>query len=541
MMPSVEQAPSPDVRRQLEEAAREYRAGRFEEAVRQLRTLHRRVPDWLPAEELLGLSLVATGNPGEAEPLLRDVLVRNPGSERARFGLGVVACEQHHWNPALAHFEAVLRSSPDHPEAHFNRARCLEELGHTAQALQAYQRCLTLDPRHLEAAAHYAALLEETNQPDAARPWVEQVLARHPKHVLARFVAAQLAARSGNPQRALDLLEGLDPADLSPADRAVRAGRRVRALDALDRPAEALQAAREGHWHLEGLEGQMGPEGLYGTPSIRLLRDHPDALTALQSWSAHRADAGERLIFLVGFPRSGTTLLDRMLSAHPALRVLEETNPLAPVLAQAMTGLMDPAHRPGTDALQEPLDRAETVFRAAGLGDSGWVVDKLPLNSPFSAWLHFLFPRARFLVAIRDPRDVCLSCYLQVFSPNPAMRHFQTLHGAAEYYDLVMGIFETQRQKILPPDRVRIQVYERLVDDPAGELRALCGFLGLEFDPAMVHPHRRLAGIRIGTPSYDQVSQPVHGDRVGRWRAYAPALRPLAPLLDPWVRHWGYE
>jgi tetratricopeptide (TPR) repeat protein len=541
MMPWAEKAVPPEARRQFETAVREYREGHFGEATRRLRILYQHDPDWIPAGELLALSLVALGNHEEAEPLLETLLVRHPGSGTSRFGLGVIACERKQWTRALEHFEAILKDSPEHPEAHFNRARCLEELGRTTEALQAYSHCLSRDPKHLEAAAHYAALLEETNQPDAARPWIDQVLAHRPDHVLAGFVAAQLAARAGEPQRALERLDGLDPKRLSPVDRAVREGRRARVLDALGRATEALEAAREGHRHLEEFDRDAGTGGLYGTPSIRFLQDHPEAIAALQSWSSHRVDAGQRLVFLVGFPRSGTTLLDRMLSMHPALHVLEETNPLAPVLARVMASLAESSRPLGVDDLADLLDQAEATLRPADLGDSGWVIDKLPLNSAFSGWLHCLFPRARFLVAIRDPRDTCLSCYLQVFSPNPAMRHFRTLLGTAAYYDLVMGVFETQRRRILPPDRVHLQVYERLVRNPAGELQALCDFLGLDFEPAMVHPERRLAGIRIGTPSYDQVSRPIQSDRVEHWRAYAPALEPVAPILDPWVRHWGYE
>ncbi len=540
MMPWAEKAVPPEVRREFERSVQDYREGHFEEAIHRLRILHRHDPDWIPAGELLGLSLVATGNQGEAEPFLEALLARNPRSEAARFGLGVIACERQQWIRGLEHFEAIVKANPRHPEAHFNRARCLEELGRTTEALQAYPRCLSLDPGHLDAAAHYAALLEETNQPDAARPWVDQVLARRPDHVLATFVSAQLAARSGDPQCALDRLDNLDPRRLSSADRAVREGRRARALDALGRVDEALEAVRAGHRHLAESDRPADPEGLYGTRSIRLLKDHPEAMTILQSWATRRAEAGQRLAFLVGFPRSGTTLLDRMLSMHPALHVLEETNPLAPILARVMASLKDPIRPLGADEIEALLDQAESTLRPTGLGESGWMIDKLPLNSAFSAWLHCLFPRARFLVAIRDPRDVCLSCYLQVFSPNPAMRHFRTLPGTAAYYDLVMDVFEKERQRVLPPDQVHIQTYERLVGNPAGELQALCDFLGLEFEPTMVHPESRLAGIRIGTPSYDQVSRPIRDDRVGRWRAYASALEPLAPVLDPWVRHWGY-
>ncbi len=539
-MPWAGKAVPPEVRREFEQSVRDYREGHFGEAVRRLHILYRQDPDWIPAAELLGLSLVAVGNHKEAEPLLETLLVRDPRSEAARFGLGVIACERQQWTQGLEHFEAIVKINSKHPVAHFNRARCLEELGRTMEALQAYPLCLGLDPDHLDAAAHYAALLEETNQPDAARPWVDQVLSRRPDHVLATFVSAQLAARSGDPRCALDLLDNLDPKRLSPADRAVREGRRARALDALGRVDEALEAARESHRHLAEADSPSGPEGLYGTRSIRRLKDHPEAMTILKSWSTRRVEAGQRLVFLVGFPRSGTTLLDRMLSMHPALRVLEETNPLAPTLARVMASLADPGRPLGVDEMMSLLAQAESTLQPTDLGDSGWVIDKLPLNSAFSAWLHCLFPRARFLVAIRDPRDVCLSCHLQVFSPNPAMQHFRTLPGTAAYYDLVMGVFEEERHRILPADQVRIQVYERLVGNPAEELHALCDFLGLEFEPAMVHPENRLAGIRIGTPSYDQVSRPIRSDRIGRWRSYASALEPLAPVLDPWIRHWGY-
>lgn len=529
----------PEAERRLLDAARYYERGDPETALRQVRALIADVGPSAPALELLGLTHLMLRQPPEAMDALEAALRLNPGSPTLLFALGVACADQDLWQEAEARFAALLAREPNHVEARFNQARALEELGQTESALRAYAACLARAPDHLEAMAHYAALLEESNQPEEATQWAARARSRDPTHVLARIVQAQLDLRSGRLEEALSELDRLQAEPLSPTNRAVVAGRRVRALDALGRYADAFRAAEDGHAILARLHTATLASGPYGIETVeRLIK----AMPHLGSCAPGGPDGGKNLVFLIGFPRSGTTLLDRMLAVHPRITVLEEDNPLArPLLT--LTALIEqsvgnPCSHPDVRAaLAAAVEHMTSVPPVEG----GLIVDKLPLNSIYAGLIHRLLPEARFIVAIRDPRDVCLSCFLQVFVPNPAMRQFWSLQATAHYYDRVMRLLTSALEQMIPASSVRTVTYEELIESPKSLLRSLTEeFLGIPFVPGMEEPHRFLRGRRIGTPSYDQVSRPLYADSTGRWRHYAAQLAPVLPELEDWVRYWGY-
>ena len=153
--------------------------------------------------------------------------------------------------------------------------------------------------------------------------------------------------------------------------------------------------------------------------------------------------------------------------------------------------------------------------------------------------IHRLFPDARFIFARRHPADSVLSNYLQAFQLNDAMANFLDLGDAAAFYDVAMSLWYRARETLNLD--VREIAYEELVADQEATLRPLVEWLGLSWNDALLD-HQRTAVDRgvIVTPSYDQVTQPVHRRAAGRWQRYAKHLAPVLPILDPWARHLGY-
>ena len=244
-------------------------------------------------------------------------------------------------------------------------------------------------------------------------------------------------------------------------------------------------------------------------------------------------------VFLFGFPRSGTTLLDTFLAGHPGTLVLEEK----PVLKAAADALGDPARLPmiGHDEIvtlrQAYYDALDAIAPAAA--EAELVVDKLPLGIADTALAHRLFPNARFIFVERHPCDVVLSGYMTRFDPRGGMANFLTLEDLAELYDVTMEHWRRCRE-VFPLDVHTIR-YERLVADPEGELRPLAGFLGIEWTPRLLD-HRASAKARafIGTPSYAQVGEPIYSRASGRWRRYRRFIEPVLPKLLPWAERMDY-
>ncbi|MEE7546123.1 sulfotransferase, partial [Xanthomonas sp. Kuri4-1] len=267
----------------------------------------------------------------------------------------------------------------------------------------------------------------------------------------------------------------------------------------------------------------------------------PARLAAARPVAAPAADQSP--VFVVGFPRSGTTLLEQMLDAHPALCAMDER--------PFLQGLAERLERGGhawPDGLGELDDAACDALRQAyWRGVHGVVrpapgqrlVDKNPLNLLRLPLIHRLFPASPVVLALRHPCDVLLSCYLQAFR-SPA---FAVLCSSLE--QLARGYAEAMEhwlyhEALLQP-RVLAVRYEDLVDDPVGQVARLGAFLELEAPERLLdfQGHARAKGF-ISTPSYAQVVEGINRKGLDRWRPYQDRFAPVLPLLQPYLARWHY-
>ena len=271
------------------------------------------------------------------------------------------------------------------------------------------------------------------------------------------------------------------------------------------------------------------------------LRSRLDSTTEdwLAAWKADSVPFEQSSpLFLVGFPRSGTTLLDTMLMGHPDVAVMEELPALDGVSRalggfDAIAGLDEPGVRRARD---QYFERAKRF--GADLGRNV-LVDKNPLHLMQVPLIYRLFPNARFILALRHPPDVLLSCYFSNFRLTPVLSSFLRLDTAAEFYDLAFSIWERTRR--LMPIEVHTVVYERLVEDPEDQLRPIVEALGLDWSDDLLD-HQSTAASRglIPTASYAQVTEPIYRSSVSRWERYRKHLEPVLPTLRPWADRFGY-
>ena len=260
----------------------------------------------------------------------------------------------------------------------------------------------------------------------------------------------------------------------------------------------------------------------------------------IAGWSPPPAADGRAApIFLVGFPRSGTTLLDTMLMREPRALVLEEE----PILAKLEIQLGGIEALPSLSQQQLQDGRDFYFSEVAALGElrpDTIVVDKHPLHLNKVAVIQRFFPDARYIVALRHPCDVVLSCFLTNFSVNDAMANFLDLDDAADLYDLTFAHWAKASQAFGVP--ATTVVYERLIADTDRELRPLFDWLQLDW-PGDDHDHRAAARARgvVYTASYAQVTEPIYQRAAGRWLRYVEQLGPVLERLRPWAERFGYS
>lgn len=248
-------------------------------------------------------------------------------------------------------------------------------------------------------------------------------------------------------------------------------------------------------------------------------------------------DAPADPVFIVGSPRSGTTLLDTLLTALPELQVFEE---------QGMLSSTEAAF-PDLEVEADPLriNAARRYYFEAAQDLEGplqgrRLVDKMPLHMARIPAIHRLFPEARVILVERHPCDAVLSCFMANFSPNFAMQSYTDLTEAARTYDAIFSSFERATELI--PVKVHRVRYERMVADLEAEMRPLIQFLGLPWRDEVLD--NQVSAARRGavrTASYAQIGQPLYQRASGRWVNYREHLDPVLPILQPWIDRLGYS
>jgi hypothetical protein len=384
----------------------------------------------------------------------------------------------------------------------------------------------------ISAVRELALLFERTSRVDPLRELLDDALAIGIAPERLGYPLASIALRDGQPERAKKLLLA-EPVHFDPVRwHALMA----RIGEAIGDSALAFSEAEAMHGAVRDLPEWQRKARVY----IRRIARLGEAVDADWVRRIKPLNPGPRPspAFLVGFPRSGTTLLDTFLMGHPETLVVEEQ----PMLNAAERIAGDYIELPNCSAQQLHLAR-EAYFteldRHIQPGFCGVVVDKLPLNMLGLPLIHALFPDARLIFAQRHPCDVVLSGFMQGFALNDAMACFLDIADAADFYDAAMGLFWKTRE--LLPLAFHTLVYEQLVADPEAALRPAIEFLGLDWRPGVLD-HQATARARgaISTPSYTQVVQPLSKAPSGRWRRYEMQLEPVLPRLLRWAEQLGY-
>ena len=514
----------------------------------------------------LARALLALGQPGEADALCAHCSGDDPEAMRVRayaaqaLGRGAAALALYGrlvdavpedfeaWTnlggarlaagdatSAIAAFECAAALRPDLPVTHFNLATAAVEAAEFDVAERNYRAALALKPDLLPAWLALGAVQESRNRGQALAAILDEARAAGIPERDLGFLRAQSLRRQGRFEEALASAKAA-PATADPAEKARLIGE---LHDRLGREADAFAAFREmnridaGH--------PSNPRAL--AAEYRRQLGEVAALTT-PAWFAgwkpvERDGARPAPVFLVGFPRSGTTLLDTFLMGHPDVVVLEE-RPLLERVNGALGGGLDRLAGLGQGEVDALRARYFAELEALAPGAEGkLVVDKYPLAIGLAALIHRLFPDARFIFAERHPCDVVLSCYMTRFRLNRGSANFLDLGDAARLYDLVLDYWQRARG-VFPLD-VREVRYERLVEDPESVLRPLSAFLGLVWNDRLLD-NRGTAAARdyIGSPSYAQVAEPVHRRAAGRWVRYRRELEPVLPVLLGWAEKLGY-
>ena len=517
--------------------------GRHEQAVEMIASAIRREPGIAAFHTNYGMALHSCGRFGDAVAAYERSLELEPDRAVPWNNLGVSHRKLGDVDRSEACFERALALDPEYAEAMVNLGDSRRQRGRFRDALADYDQALALRPGDRGALVGRAECLELLHRLDEARGAAEEVLAARPDDVAAGYLVALIDHRERRDEAAQARLEGLRLDGVAATDVAKVCGTHALVLERLGRYDEAFARFEQANGALAATisEAEIDPPAA---------RTSTAAIQRYGAWfSAERVAAwtppppgGRRPAFFVGFPRSGTTLLEQALCSHPGVVSLDEQPTLAALQdawlggtagLEALDGLGPAELASGRAAYWEAVERL--VPESAG---AQVVLDKLPLNIVHLGLVHRFFPDALVLVALRDPRDCCLSCFGQVFALNEGMNQFLSLERTVRYYAAVMGLYLHYRS-VLPLALAEVR-YEDLVADLEGELRRLVEFFGLPWDDGVLEYRDKAREREISTPSYRQVVLPLYRESMGRWRPFERWFAPHQAVLAPLVEAFSY-
>ena len=475
------------------------------------------------------VALHRAGRLAPAERLFREILAAEPAHPVALHLTGMIAAQTGRFEEAARLIEASIRLSPDVPEAHSNLGAALRGLGRNEEALVRLDQAIALKPRLIDAYFHAGVALQELGRAGEARAMTEKALAIDPQSPTAWYMLSQLKEyaagdpeietmsalleapslrrRTSEEQAQLEFALAKALIDAGEADPAFA---RLASANRLKRSSFAYDVEADTIW-LAATTSLLSPERLAGAPS----GGHPT----------------DRPVFVLGMPRSGTTLVEQILASHPSvygageLRFLEEAICEALGQPNAALACLELAATPAPERFAR-IGGAYARRIASLAPASRRIVDKMPGNFRFAALIPLVLPNARIIHCRRERLDTCFSLFSRNFAVGA--KYSYDLVELGRYYRAYDGLMADLR-RLLPTSRLLEVAYEDLVGDLEGSARRLIDFCGLEWDDACLRFFETKRLVR--TASVNQVRRPIYDTSIGRSRRYEAFLGPLLEAL----------
>jgi tetratricopeptide (TPR) repeat protein len=485
--------------------------------------------------------------PAVALASYRKLVQQFPGVPQLWAELGMAAAGDLEFALAGQAFQRVVELAPADADLLLVVCRQFYHLRRLDQAFACLKRAVEVNPSSVHARLQLALWLERSRRLDEAWECAESCLARHPKDGRVLYFKAFLLHCKGLNHEAETALRDLISDPSLPLDVQSNAHYLLGAvLDAFGQYAEALICIGKAKTLRRQTVNTAAHEQTYAKAN-QMRREVLAALTpqTLRRWreEAAAAPCPHPLALLGGAMRSGTTLIEQILGAHPDMLVFDES-------MTSLNELLYPLNPPrltlkSLNALTA-TGRAQLIGRylkslmreTKGNPGAKFLLDKNPSTT---AWLHVwlrLLPQSKVIIALRDPRDVIISCYFQNISEDWAILRFASLEQTANFYSLSMDVWLRMRE--LGGFEWIETRYEDVIGNLEAEGRRLMNFLGLPWHEAQANYYETARRKVIHSPTYNEVTKPVYNTAVGRWRHYAGALAPLQEGLAKYCQAFGY-
>lgn len=453
-------------------------------------------PDLGEAHYNLGVAHQASGDLAAAIQSYQKALDLFPGSAKPHNNLGTALQASGRPEDAITHFKTAITIDPGFVRAHINLGNALKECGQTDEAAQSYREALATEPASALAHKHLSYLVSHET-PDGEIRAMEALYAREniPSHdkMLLGFGLGKAYADLGEPDKAVDYFTS--------------ANRLKRAEYTYDPEDDAAVFKRIKAAYTPALFSRYASSGITDTTPI----------------------------FILGMPRSGTSLVEQILASHPRVFGAGELKTLGKIAARFTLDEMAAAALEETEGVTAAFKKAgeDYIREIRQISEAGFITDKMPHNFMQIGLIKLILPDARIIHCTRDSMDTCFSIYKHLFDGDDPLdvplKYAYDMDELGRFYNLYTDMMRHWHETL--PGWIYDISYETLVADQAPETQKLLEFCGLPWDDACLSFHKTQRP--VATASFSQVRQPIYTDSIGLWKAYAPHLAPLQKVVSP--------
>ncbi len=529
-------------------------AGQAEEALTQALSRAPRHPESL---NMMGVVKDQAGRADEAEAYFRQAVGAAPDYHGAHLNLGTLLARGNRIDDAIVSLTHAIRTNPNNPQAYAIMYNVLMRRGALNAALPVLEGWVGLEPNNPRIKAELGGLLTQLGEHEKATACLDAALALNPDLPEARIKKAELLDQQGDRDGAWELIRPMIESGEKNAEAALLFGALSGHLDRREEAAELLTRAIAERWN-PALEGGLQHRAAELYDRLGRVDDAfrharlgnaafaaaglPFDVDAHEAWvnrliatyggesvaDLAQAETGRDLpVFIVGMPRSGTSLVEQIIASHPQAHGAGELVYIKDIAGELERNCNAPYPELAPMLTPEELNWGADQYLErlrAHAPKATRIVDKMPNNLHYVGLIAQLFPGARIIHTRRDPVDTCLSCYFQAF---PGLSYTRDLAHLGRYHNAAERLMAHWKQ-VLPVTIHTVQ-YEQLISDQERVSRELIDYCGLLWDDACLQFHKTRR--TVATASYDQVRQPLYSKAVGRWKPYEAHLQPLLAVL----------
>tara|TARA_B100000035_G_scaffold215668_1_gene184802 strand:+ start:431 stop:2053 length:1623 start_codon:yes stop_codon:yes gene_type:complete len=491
----------------------------------------------------LGLINLKLNNLDDAAINFEKAIKLNPKLSHVYFNLGLVYDRKKDFNLAIKNFQKVIEIDPNNSHAFYNLGSLYQEIFKRTEAEKHLKKSIELNPKFLLAYNNLFDVYDRSNQTEKFRELLSEVKKNFDETNLLSFYSGMYEYKNKNYELAIHSLQNIKLKEEFFIQDIKRHGMLAKSYDFLKDYEKAFNHFELNNNLTNKFYGKNIDENIYlkyVNQRINFFKNFKQT-----NWNVDsKQNEVNSPYFLIGFPRSGTTLLDTILRTHHTVEVIEEK----PLIRNFLIKLekktknnFNHLNNLDDDFIKEMqnfyfFERKKYIKNI----NTKIIIDKLPLNIIHIGEILRFFPNAKFILALRHPYDSVLSCFMQQFTLNPAMKNFLTINGGAYLYDLVMSLWEIYTNNFsVNFHSIR---YEDLVSNFETETKKVFKYLELEWNDNIKDFHLTAKNrTDISTPSYDQVTSPIYSRSISRWNNYEKRFENEKKYLDKWVKKFNYK